>query len=136
MRQGSVTSAPSSHMLTTELQLGDNRRDLVLKDRNCSGIQLRVALASHEADYFPYLLQPVANVIANACLDCPLTFVDQTMLSATLQEPGAREPGIPPPPPASVAGTLRLLWQRTMKGHATFMEKWQISCMRKHLPPP
>lgn len=86
---------------------------------------------------FPtYLLQPAANVTANVCLDCPLTFMDQMMLSETLHEPGAHEPGIPPPPPASMAGTLRLLPQRPMKGHATFTESGKFHVWDSTFPLP
>jgi len=46
VRKDGVTSASSTLAQTTALQLGDNRRDLVLKDRNCSEIHLCVALAS------------------------------------------------------------------------------------------
>lgn len=81
------------------------------------------------------LLQPVANETANVCLDYPLTFMDQMMLSATSQAPGAHEPGIPPPP-ASNPGTLRLSRQKPTKGHATFMESGRFQIWESTFPLP
>lgn len=77
---------------------------------------------------FPtFLLQLVSNLIANVCLDCTLTFMNQTMLSAILQGGGAPEPDIPHPlAPAFPPGTLRLLRPRHMKGHTTFMGSGKI----------
>lgn len=77
--------------------------------------------------FLTFLLQPVSNLIANVCLDCTLTFMNQTMLSATLQVAHAPEPDIPHPLlPAAPPGILRLLWPRNMKGHTTFMGSGKI----------